>query len=162
MFIFLFVLWVILNGRLTVEIAVAGVIICVVLYLFLHKFMGYKMQQDVIIAKAFPRIISYLFYLVIEVIKANLEVAKAILRFDTEPEPVMVKFRTNIKTETGRTVLANSITLTPGTFTIDLEDGEFTVHALDRAYAEGLDQCDFITGINKLEEVLEKEEKAHV
>lgn len=55
--------------------------------------------------------------------------------FDREPEPVLVRFQTGIRTQTGQTVLANSITLTPGTITADLEEGNYIVHSLDREYA---------------------------
>lgn len=138
MFIVLFVLWLILNGRITLEIAIFGAVICGALYLFLYKFMEYSPKRELVIVRCTGKILKYVVFLVVEVIKAALAVSKLVLEFDREPEPVLVRFKTGIRTQTGQTVLANSITLTPGTITADLEEGNYIVHSLDREYAVGI------------------------
>ena len=151
MFFLLFVLWIILNGRITLEIAVFGAVICGALYLFLYKFMEYSPKRELVILKCTGRILKYVVFLVVEVIKAALAVSKLILQFDREPDPVLVNFRPGLKTQTGQTLLANSITLTPGTITSDLEDGSYIVHSLDREYAVGIHESDFVEKIRELE-----------
>ena len=51
MFIVLFVLWIILNGRITLEIAIFGAVICGALYLFLYKFMEYSPKRELVMGK---------------------------------------------------------------------------------------------------------------
>ena len=88
-------------------------------------------------------------------IKAALAVSKLVLEFDREPEPVLVRFKTGIRTQTGQTVLANSITLTPGTITADLEEGNYIVHSLDREYAVGIHESGFVEKLVELEAAAE-------
>ena len=90
MFIVLFVLWIILNGRITLEIAIFGAVICGALYLFLYKFMEYSPKRELVIVKCTGKILKYVVFLVVEVIKAALAVSKLVLEFDREPEPVLV------------------------------------------------------------------------
>ena len=66
-------------------------------------------------------------------------------------EPVLVRFKTDLKTKEAKVVLANSITLTPGTITVMLEDDEFVVHCLDKELAEGMNHSIFVELLGKLE-----------
>lgn len=66
-------------------------------------------------------------------------------------EPVIVQFRTDLKSKMARVLLANSITLTPGTITVSLEDDVYTVHCLDKRLAEGMDTSVFVRLLRKLE-----------
>ena len=155
MFIVLFVLWLILNGRITLEIAIFGAVICGALYLFLYKFMEYSPKRELVIVRCTGKILKYVVFLVVEVIKAALAVSKLVLEFDREPEPVLVRFKTGIRTQTGQTVLANSITLTPGTITADLEEGNYIVHSLDLEYAVGIHESGFVEKLVELEAAAE-------
>lgn len=67
-----------------------------------------------------------------EILKANLNVAYVVLHPDMPIRPGIVKVKTTLRSESGRTALANSITLTPGTFTVDVkpETGEMFIHWL--------------------------------
>ena len=147
-FLFLYILWFIWNGKLTLEIAVLGLIICGAF----NRFLGYSMEMERKLLRRSGRVVRYLLFLLAEIIKSNLDVAKMILAFDTEPEPVLAKFTTDLQTETGQVILANSITLTPGTLTVDLHNGEYLVHCLDEGFAEGMEQSEFIERIRRLEQ----------
>ena len=59
----------------------------------------------------------------------------------------------NLKTEMARVMLANSITLTPGTITVSLTDQELLVHCLDKSLAEGMEDSEFVKLLEKLEGV---------
>ena len=59
---------------------------------------------------------------------------------------------TDLKTETARVILANSITLTPGTITVSLTEQELLVHCLDKTLAEGMEDSSFVKLLKKLEE----------
>ena len=87
-----------------------------------------------------------------EIMKANFAVVKMIMSSKYEIEPVVVKFKTNLKTRPARILLANSITLTPGTITVSLSDDEYVVHCLDKSLAQGIDSSIFVELLEKMEE----------
>jgi multicomponent Na+:H+ antiporter subunit E len=77
-----------------------------------------------------PRFLAYIPWLLKEIVVANLQVARLVLDPRLPIDPVIVRFETRLATDLGRTTFANSITLTPGTVTVDVEEREFVVHAL--------------------------------
>lgn len=87
-----------------------------------------------------PRALIYFPWLAWEVVKSNLDVAKAILTNQINPQVIHVKATQD--SELGRTIYANSITLTPGTVTIGLEDDGLEVHALLDETAAGVETGD--------------------
>lgn len=82
--------------------------------------------------------VSYFIWLCIEVVKSNLDVAFRIVRPDLPIQPRLLKIKTSQATELGQVIFANSITLTPGTVSIDLRDDEIEVHALAQEPAGSL------------------------
>ncbi|WP_022851898.1 Na+/H+ antiporter subunit E [Limisalsivibrio acetivorans] len=80
----------------------------------------------------------YLPWLMKEILVANIQVVKIVLSPSMPIDPVMVKEGSELKTDIGLTTLGNSITLTPGTVTVDIEDGELLVHAIDAAAEKGI------------------------
>ncbi|MCD7751818.1 MAG: Na+/H+ antiporter subunit E [Lachnospiraceae bacterium] len=151
MYILFFFIWILFNGQITLEIVLFGLVIAAVIYWFICKYMDYSVRKDILIAKQLLRIVEYLAVLLWEVIKANIVLLGIILNFYQKPEPVLVTFHASLKTQTARAVLANSITLTPGTITVNLEDDEFTVHCLDKSMAQGLDSSVFVRLLEKME-----------
>jgi multicomponent Na+:H+ antiporter subunit E len=86
----------------------------------------------------FPYLIRYLVWLVWNVITANIEVARIILHPKMPVDPKLFRFRTELRKPFAQVVVANSITLTPGTVTVDLKDQEYLVHALSPDSASAL------------------------
>jgi multicomponent Na+:H+ antiporter subunit E len=76
------------------------------------------------------RLALYSVWLLREIAVANWQVMKIVMSPRLPIDPAIVRFRTGLTTDLGRTVLANSITLTPGTITVQVSDDEFLVHAL--------------------------------
>lgn len=152
MFILLFVVWLIFNGKFTVEIAIFGLVISAVILLFMCKFMDYSIKKEIKLYKNFFWFVKYVAILILEIIKANLCVIslETSQRFDLEP--VLVTFTSPVKTKVGKFLLANSITLTPGTITVNQDGDQFVVHALDSSLAVGLDSSVFVKQILALEE----------
>lgn len=151
MFLFLFFLWIMFNGRVTVEVAVFGLVISAAIFLFMCRFMDYSVKKEKKLFLILPDLIKYLFVLIWEIVKANMATARFVLNQKIEVEPALIHFTTPLKTDTARVVLANSITLTPGTITVELEGGEFTVHCLDRELAEGIEDSVFVKSLLKIE-----------
>lgn len=80
--------------------------------------------------------ISYVVWLGKEIVEANIEVTKLILRPKLSIRPRMIRVRASQSTELGRVILANSITLTPGTVSVDMQGDRIWVHALSFEGAE--------------------------
>lgn len=153
MFILFFIIWVIFNGQLTLEIALFGVAISAVMYWFICKFFGYSLKRELLNIKLSGYVIKYLAVLVWEIIKANIQVVKLIGTARYELEPALVTFHTELKTESARVLLANSITLTPGTITVSLDGDEYMVHCLDKSLGAGIDKSVFVEMLTKMEEL---------
>lgn len=152
MYIIFFFVWIVFNGKITTEIVIFGLAIAALIFAFMCKFMDYSIAKEIQLYKKTGLICSYIILLVVEIVKANLAVVHMILNQKEEMEPVIVKFRTNLRSETARVMLANSITLTPGTITVSLEGDELTVHCLDVSLAEGMESSDFVKLLEKMEE----------
>ncbi len=89
-----------------------------------------------------PRFIAYLPWLLKEIWLSALGVMKVVLDPSLPADPTVVRISTGLRGGLARTTFANSITLTPGTITIDVEDGVFLVHAITRDGAAGLEAED--------------------
>lgn len=153
MLLLFFLAWVIFNGRLTLEIALFGVAVAGAMFAFVCKFMNYSVRKELHFYRKMPVVFQYLYYLVKEIISANLTVSRMILTRKEHMEPVIVHVHTELKSEIARVMLANSITLTPGTITVSLTDEELLVHCLDKSLSEGMEDSVFVRLLQKLEEV---------
>ncbi len=152
MFLLLFALWLAFNGQITVEIIIIGAIISAALYFFCCKFLDFSIKKDLLIFREIPLILIYIFNLVIEVIKAAFSVICLIFK-KGQPSSAMIKFHSGLKSKTARVLLANSITLTPGTITVDLTDDTYTIHCLDKSFGEGIEESSFVKNLRKMEEL---------
>ena len=150
-FLLFFAVWMILNGKVTAEICIFGVLISAALFYFMCRYMEYSLKKELLLFRLIPLFIRYFGVLVKEIVKANVCVLKIILSPELQPEPAFVYFDTDFKTGLARVLLANSITLTPGTITVALEDNEYTVHCLDRRFGEGLADSSFVRLLHKIE-----------
>ena len=134
----------------TFEICARGYIVSIIMYAFLSKFMDYSIKKDISILKSVPSFIKYFCILIKEIVKANFATIKMITTNRYEVEPIIVHFKTGLKTNIAKVILANSITLTPGTITVSLDNDEFLVHCFDKYFSKGLDTSFFVTLLYKM------------
>ena len=132
-FVLGFVLWMLLtwpivDGQLDWQVVIAGVIAAAIVSLLFHEIL--PKEHHVFISPV--RIFWFLLYIPVffyYVMIANLDVVYRALHPKMPIKPGIVKIKTKLKTESGITALANSITLTPGTLTVDLtDDGYLYIH----------------------------------
>lgn len=139
MYLFFLLIWIIFNGRVTPEILISGAVISAFIYYFFRRFMGCRPGTDMKILRNLKGGTLYVLLLIWEVIKANIHIIKLVLSPHIDISPVLLSFKTDLQSDFARVVLANSITLTPGTITCNLsDDGTFLVHCLDRELADGI------------------------
>ena len=130
------VLWFLLSGFTDPFILSLGAVSVAAVVLIAHR-------MDVIDHEGHPihltwRATGYWLWLTVEIFKSNWQVARAVLMPRTHVRPVVVNLSASQRSEIGQVIYANSITLTPGTITLDTEPGELFVHALMESGAQGL------------------------
>ncbi len=153
MFFVMYAAWFIFNGRITLEIALFGLVLCVLLYLFQIKFLGLTFKKEWAVAKRLQKGVCYFGFLLKEIVLANMDVLRLILNPKVVIEPQIKVIHTDLKTEMGKTILADSITLTPGTITVDMKGNELTVHCLDNSLSQGLENSQMGAKIKELEDI---------
>jgi multicomponent Na+:H+ antiporter subunit E len=129
-------LWILLSGYFVPLILFLGAISIAGVLWIAHR-------MDVIDHESHPvhmapRGVGYYLWLMWEIVKANIDVALAILRGRDALQPRVFKLKASQQSDIGRVTYANSITLTPGTVTIFIDGDEFTVHSLTPVAMEGL------------------------
>lgn len=149
MFVILLAVWFILNGNFTPKTIVFGVIASLIVTVFCRFFLGYRTPGPVTLRKL-PRYVLYVGYVVGQIFVSCFAVFRLIYS-GKEPRPVLIKFDPGLRKDVSRVLLANSITLTPGTITANVKDGVFHVHALDRPFGAGIERCGFVQRLKKLE-----------
>lgn len=115
--------WLLLNGSLAGDVVLAGVAAAAIVALAFTGNLSFLSEFRATPA-AFGAALLYVPYFAKELVKANLSVARIVLTPRLPLNPGIVKVRTKLKSRMGRALLANSITLTPGTLTVEM-DGEW-------------------------------------
>lgn len=151
MYVMFFLLWIIFNGRVTLEVVVFGLLVSAALYWFMWKFMGCSLRTELAYAKKGAYLLQYLYCLIREIVIANFAAMRLVLSSRQMVEPCIVQFETDLKSSTSRFLLANSITLTPGTITVAVDGNRFTVHCLDKSLSEGMEDSSFVRVLRKIE-----------
>ena len=122
--------WLLANASLAADVILIGVVVSSILAVTLSVFAG-AFADIRLSPKAFLYYFRYLGVFLWELLLANLNVARIVLKPKIDIKPGIVKVHTRLKSPTGRLVLANSITLTPGTLVVDIEEDTFYVHWID-------------------------------
>lgn len=152
MYLLLFFFWIILNGRITVEIVILGLVFAALVYAFAWKFMGLTLEREKSFWKHFLWGLQYIAILLKEIAVANIVVLKIVLSPKKKVHPVIVSFDAPLKNHLLQVILADSITLTPGTITVRLYEEKFEVHCLDESMAKGIDDSVFVKMLKKWED----------
>lgn len=127
-FISLFLLWTGLVFPMSGQEAVFGLILSLVITAVISFYMkGKETYRPVRIIS----LIKFGFIFTWELIKANLAMAKIVLSPSLPISPKLVKVKTGIKSDIGRAFMANSITLTPGTLSVDMKDDTLYIHVVN-------------------------------
>jgi multicomponent Na+:H+ antiporter subunit E len=145
----LFLLWLLLSGYFKANLIVFGFISCALVTYISIKLKIYSSQHERL--KFNLRLPLYIPWLLKEIIKSNLHVARCILGSSNSIQPQIVCSKPSQTTHTGLAVHANSITLTPGTISVDINDNEILVHALTNQTAQGIINGDIDKRVTKLE-----------
>ncbi|MFO7830105.1 MAG: Na+/H+ antiporter subunit E [Bacteroidales bacterium] len=126
-FIISFILWLLLSFNLTTSNIIVGVIASLITTILFGKYF-IKVVTPFLQPQRYFWLIVYLLIFIWECIKANFDVAYRVLHPAMPIKPGIVKVKLNLKTNIAKTILANSITMTPGTISVDIIDDIIYVH----------------------------------
>lgn len=149
-FIFLFVFWIIVAG-LSWQGLLAGLVAAGVVFWLNRDLISSLFEDSFQLRKLFMLCLFGL-SLIWQIVLANIQIAKVVLSPSLPIQPGIVTFDPGLKSDFSKAILANSITLTPGTLTIDVEGSTFTVHALTLAAAQDVVEWPLIAWLRRLEE----------
>ena len=143
MAVLLFGFWMLLSGNTQTKFLVYGVLTAVVAawasYPLLLVPNGDGTKRYFVFGFNPVKLAAYAVWLFWQLVLANIDVIRATVRPEVEIDPCVVRFRYEMDNPMAKVVLANSITLTPGTVTMNVtDDGVYEVHALTAGAAEGL------------------------
>ena len=148
-FALLFAFWLLLSGYFTPFLIAAGIGSAIAVILFARR-------MEVVDREGHPiylwRVVfAYWPWLIKEIVKSAWDVSKRILHPNLPISPTLVRFGPSQQSVIGLVIHANSITLTPGTITVEAKPGEFLVHALTREGADGVIDSEMDRRISRLE-----------
>lgn len=139
-FILLFLLWLLLSGRFDFFHMGLGVLSCILITFFSGDLLLPELQSRGLFL-AWVRFVRYILWLLYQILLANLNMLWLVFhpRMMERIDPQIVRFQSSLTKELALVTLANAITLTPGTITVYMSvEGEFKVHAIDRASGAAL------------------------
>jgi len=156
LFVALFASWLLLSGHYDATLVTYGALSCALV-------VGLVAHLGILDVEALPvhlgiRPFLYVPWLMKEILLSNLAVARVILDPRLPIQPRILSVEASQKTEVGRVTYANSITLTPGTVTLDVRDGKLLVHALTTESAEGLLTGEMDRRVSRFEEAAAERE----
>jgi len=139
-----FALWLALSSKLDLPELITGGVVCLVVSFFgIHAYSNLGLPPLTI-----KRILFFFVYIIVlfcEIIKANFDVAYRVLHPKMPIKPGIVVIKTSLKSDIGKLILANSITLTPGTFTLDVIGDELLIHWIN-VKTEDIDEATNMIG----------------
>jgi len=146
----LIVLWLLLSGIYIPLLLTLGVV-CSVFVVVIAARMDVVDHEGHPIHLHYGHYVVYMSWLVWQIVKANVDVTWRVLHPRLPISPTMRRFKTNQHTDLGQAIFANSITLTPGTITIDVSKDEIEVHALTQQAMQELLSGEMDHRVSKLE-----------
>ena len=129
-FLILMIVWVLLNNTFQPDILIVGAVIAFFLSLFLCKKCELFSEMN-FTPKGLIYTIIFLGVFFIELIKSNLDVTRRVLTPSLPINPGFVEVKTKLKSKFARMLVANTITLTPGTLTVEVKDDSYFIHWID-------------------------------
>jgi multicomponent Na+:H+ antiporter subunit E len=138
-FVILYVFWIVISGRFDYFHLSLGIIACAIVAYVSHDllFKGKKTEK---VHTQIIRFVRYLPWHIYQIVLAGLHVTYLALhpRMSMVIDPHIMRFKTKLKKDLSLMTFGNSITLTPGTITVLIKEGDFYVHAIDKKAGEDL------------------------
>lgn len=142
-------LWLVLSGHYEPLMLGFGVGTTLLVTWFAHRMR--IVDREGVPVHQFPGVLLYTAWLVKEIFVANLQVARIVLSPRLPISPTLIHFNASQRTDLGRVIYANSITLTPGTITTEVSGDDFRIHALAWLFVDGHEEDEMDERVAALE-----------
>jgi len=129
-FVICFLLWLLLTGSLNSDELLAGFVVSFTVSIISAKKLAILNGLILSPGSVFG-LLGYLGYFLVALVKANFDLARRILSRNIPIDPAIIEIKTSMQSDLGKLVLANSITLTPGTLSVDMQENRLLVHWID-------------------------------
>ena len=146
----MFVFWIFLSGEFSFILLLSGIISSLLVSYISHDLLIGNGDMKLGFIRTI-RFIKFLPWLLWQIVLANIDLAIRTLHPKMPINPMLINFKNNLKTDLGMVILANSITLTPGTVTIDVNKNEFLVHVISEKAAQSLISGEMQARVKKIE-----------
>lgn len=125
-----FLIWLAFTGSLAIPELVVGLLVAAAVSIVLARYSNFRIGPDFPVR--FFRFLLFIPFFIVEMVKANIDVARRVIDPALPIRPALVKVPTKLKGEISKLCLANSITLTPGTLAVDIVNDSILVHFIDK------------------------------
>ncbi|AMW33558.1 Na+/H+ antiporter subunit E [Fervidobacterium islandicum] len=129
-FIVTFFTWLVLTWTIDPQEIIVGLIVSAVISVIFKRYYNIKLSAK-FIPGLFKFVFVYIPVFIWEMLKANLDVASRVVEPKVKVKPGFVRIKTDLKGDVAKLTLANSVTLTPGTITVDIKDDELYIHWIE-------------------------------
>ncbi|MCA1755320.1 MAG: Na+/H+ antiporter subunit E [Spirochaeta sp.] len=154
-FLLLLGFWLLLAPDRTPESIGIGILVAWGVTVFSKSLLFTGAEMPLYRLENFLMFLGYLVVLIIEIIKSNIDVARIVLSPKMPIQPEFIRVPIRIKNEVNRVILGNSITLTPGTLTVEITDEYCLVHALTKHARDALNDSFVTRWVKRIDEGLE-------
>lgn len=134
--------WLVITGSVKPFDLATGLVLCAAISYWADCVL-WRDEPEPLTPRAWLRLPAYMLWLLREIVVAALYVAERVLDPKLGIAPVLHTHRVRFKSDTARVAFANSITLTPGTITIDVTEDTFVIHCLHESFSDGISSGDF-------------------
>lgn len=153
LFVIYVLFWLVLAENFNIESLAIGVLICLGVFIFNKDLLTKHKKSKYLLMANVKYAVLYIWILIKEIFKSNFHVAKIVLSPKLNISPTIVTITTNLKSDFDKTILANSITLTPGTLTLDMTEDKLIIHCLEKESIKDLQNSSFENILLKKEEL---------
>lgn len=146
----LWLFWIILTSSLSVQSLLVGLLVSFLVVLFVFDKQT-QLKSSFVSLAGVLRYVKFTRVLLVEIFKANIDVAKIVLSRKLDIQPQFVRIPLVVSKQSNQILLASAITLTPGTLTVDLNEDGYVIHALTDAAAKDLLNSSLVKSVQSLE-----------
>jgi len=146
----MFLFWIFLSGEFSFILLLSGIISSLLVSYISHDLLIGNGDMKLGLIRTI-RFIKFLPWLLWQIVLANIDLAIRTLHPKMPINPMLINFKNNLKTDLGMVILANSITLTPGTVTIDVNENDFFIHVISEKAAQSLISGEMQARVKKIE-----------
>jgi len=147
--------WIIITGSLHYQQLLVGALSALFIAWYNNELLFRSDERSLLDMKALWLYFRYAFHLLIAILQANIQVVVLVLDPRMPISPGMIRFPRTFKKDLNKVILGNSITMTPGTLTVLVEEDEFVVHAITRKNAENVVEWELADELSEIEKAQE-------